>query len=143
MTREEKTLRLIDLAGRLPYGVKCQFAWTYNDETTNGEDVIEREDDTLREIDMHTNDVRCDYYDEWVDVSDCIPYLRPMLSMTEEELKNYRSKQTIIFDFKNNKLYVDNCYSLDYLNSIYVDYRGLIEKGLALKAPVDMYKNKD
>jgi hypothetical protein len=29
--------------------------------------------------------------------------------------------------------------SYDYLNSIHVDYRGLIEKGLALEAPEDMY----
>ena len=30
---------------------------------------------------------------------------------------------------------------LDYLNSIHIDYRGLIEKGLALEAPDDMYTN--
>ena len=28
----------------------------------------------------------------------------------------------------------------DYLNSIHLDYRGLIEKGLALEAPEGMYK---
>ena len=28
----------------------------------------------------------------------------------------------------------------DYLNSIHIDYRGLIEKGLALAAPEGMYK---
>ena len=29
---------------------------------------------------------------------------------------------------------------IDYLNSIYVDYRSLIPKGLALEAPEGMYK---
>ena len=35
----------------------------------------------------------------------------------------------------------DTPESLDYLNSIHVDYRGLIPKGLALEAPEGMYKN--
>lgn len=30
--------------------------------------------------------------------------------------------------------------SYDYLNSIHIDYRGLIEKGLALEAPKGMYE---
>lgn len=58
---------------------------------------------------------------------------------SSQEKKIYQSKQTIIFDFKNNKLYIDNYYSLDYLNSIHVDYRGLIHKGLTLEASEEIY----
>jgi hypothetical protein len=31
--------------------------------------------------------------------------------------------------------------TIDWLNAHHFDYRGLIEKGLALEAPEDMYKN--
>ena len=40
---------------------------------------------------------------------------------------------------------IDPCFCSDYvdwLNEHHFDYRGLIEKGLALEAPEDMYKIK-
>ena len=124
MTREEeKELLLKDLSARLLYGF---FVHRYSDNA----------------------DIRIDsistfgYFLEYSEGEDFKPYLRPLSSMTEEEKKIYQSKQTIIFDFKNNKLYLDNYYSLDYLNSIHVDYRGLIEKGLALEALEGMYNIK-
>ena len=58
------------------------------------------------------------------------PYLRPMSSMTEEEREKYESYI--------EKGYFIDCF--DWLNAHHFDYRGLIEKGLALEAPVDMYK---
>jgi len=70
----------------------------------------------------------------------CYPYLRPMSSMTEEESKEFALLQT---DF-----YVDGFLypiaainMINWLNSHYFDYCGLIERGLALEAPEDMYKN--
>ena len=39
-------------------------------------------------------------------------------------------------DYKWNTLYE----AIDWLNAHHFDYRGLIEKGLALEAPEDMYK---
>lgn len=68
------------------------------------------------------------------------PYLRPMSSMTEEEKENYFNLRTKAWDVHvNDYWYYDNFESYDYLNSIHVDYRGLIEKGLAIEAPKDMY----
>lgn len=55
------------------------------------------------------------------------PYLRPLSSMTEEERKYFR-KLAFPYDF------------VDTLNKHHFDYRNLIEKGLALEAPEDMYK---
>ena len=55
------------------------------------------------------------------------PYLRPLSSMTEEERKYFR-KLAFTYDF------------VDALNKHHFDYRNLIEKGLALEAPEDMYK---
>ena len=50
------------------------------------------------------------------------PYLRPMSSMTDEENK------------KLDEIWIKHTIEegADYLNSIHVDYRGLIEKGLAI-----------
>ena len=56
------------------------------------------------------------------------PYLRPMSSMTEEEKK----EQYKFSAFNNVELF-------DWLNVHHFDYRGLIEKGLALEAPKEMY----
>ena len=67
-----------------------------------------------------------------------IPYLRQWSSMTNEE----RDELGII-----NRMYVSShdygvfYQSQDFLNSIHLDYRGLIEKGLALEAPEGMYNN--
>ena len=92
------------------------------------------------------------------------PYLRPMSSMTEEEKielqKAFNIKSSIIGEYgisSNDSWYVKDrkeplgfdtirytSFSgvTDYLNSIHVDYRGLIPKGLALEAPKDMYNIK-
>ena len=61
------------------------------------------------------------------------PYLRPMASMTEEEKINYRA----FFNYDGVE-YPDEY--IDWLNKNMFDYRGLIEKGLALEAPEGMYK---
>lgn len=116
MTQEDKTLLLKDLCGRLPYGVKLD----------NGL--------KLRSIDVLTKIVSCSGSDRRVDYVK--PYLRSMSSMTEEEKKELNS----ILEFQ---YYSDDscmCESTDWLNAHHFDYRGLIEKGLALEAPKDMYK---
>lgn len=60
------------------------------------------------------------------------PYLRPMSSMTEEEKDEYDRLVMC-----NASWVVD-----DWLLVHHFDYRGLIEKGLALEAPEGMYKTK-
>lgn len=59
-------------------------------------------------------------------------YLRPMSSMTEEE-KGI-----------SEQIYKDSGFwaHFDWLNAHHFDYRGLIEKGLALEAPEEMYKTE-
>ena len=58
------------------------------------------------------------------------PYLRPMSSMTEEERKEYWDITSVS----------NHCAAIDWLNAHHFDYRGLIEKGLALESPEGMYK---
>lgn len=130
MTQEEKQLLLKDLCGRLPYGVK----------------IIIRNDYTLTLEDMefnayHLTTASYDFEYRWLR-----PYLRPMSSMTEEEakevcrLENFENR--IICVIPNNHTYhftVGDAVT-DWLNEHHFDFRGLIEKGLALEAPEGMYK---
>lgn len=83
------------------------------------------------------------------------PYLRPMSNMTEEERKEYKDMNVLdncdefsnikknIEDIKKNAaenyIQLPRTHAQDYLNSIHIDYRGLIENGLALEAPEGMY----
>lgn len=63
-----------------------------------------------------------------------IPYLRPMSSMTNRE------KKDLDRTFYPCGEYDSNTYeTFDWYNAHHFDYRGLIEKGLALEAPEDMY----
>ena len=65
------------------------------------------------------------------------PYLRPMSSMTKEEKAMYEG---LIIGTDNISYMLD---VIDWLNSHHFDYRGLIEKGLALEAPEGMYNLKE
>lgn len=68
MTQEEKQLLIKDLCARLPYGTKVSY---------NGKDEILS---TLHIFDMtHIKE-------EYVNIK---PYLRPLESMTEEEINEY------------------------------------------------------
>ena len=128
MTQEEKELLLKDLCARLSYGVKC----TTKSTCWNGiYEIIGYKDERIY--------LDCPQYDEGDDewlIENIKPYLRPKSSMSKEEKK-----------FLNNILeyqYCSDdscmCEASDYLNSIHVDYRGLIPMGLALPAPEGMYK---
>lgn len=127
MTEQEKELLLKDLCARLPYGVKVGvYMYTTKNYFTTILRSINPTDGTFQVGSVH--------YD---DLSRCNPYLRPMSSMTEEE------KKKVHYFVESHKL--GNCSRSgaisDYLNSIHVDYRGLIEKGLALEAPEGMYQD--
>jgi len=121
MTQEEKQLLLQDLCARLPYN--CRVFYEYVDDLdgkTYGYSL--------------TLNTWC--IDEFIANKAVIkPYLRPMSSMTEEERKIYTK---LLFADLGGVL-EDYYKSLDYLNSIHIDYRGLIEKGLAFEAPEGMY----
>ena len=62
-----------------------------------------------------------------------IPYLRPMSSMTEEEEIYYNTVYTRLKFYEKE----------DWLNAHHFDYRGLIEKGLAIEALEGMYEIKE
>ena len=128
MTQEEKQLLLIDLCARLPYGVFINTA---------------KGDGTLDTIQVCcNNDVICSS-EKGHEIIDCVkPYLRHMSSMTEEEEKEYYALCVLISNGGYDWYYEPTLKSLDWLNTHHLDYRNLIEKGLALEAPKDMYKTE-
>ena len=144
MTQKEKDLLLKDLCGRLPYGVIC-FKEITNCMPANS--VLLEEDvysfrtgkPTVADYGQH------DYYETVV--LEIMPYLRPISSMTEEESEEYWTKinndaPEMPIDEIPSIENIAKCSEvvLDWLNSHHFDYRGLIEKGLALEAPENMYK---
>ena len=136
---EEKKLLLIDLCGRLPYNVVIRCT----DNDTDYKCFLTT--DILNEI-LHGKE----YYDY-------IPYLRPMSSMTDGELKELNKKYgNIAYFFIQEPPYYYGLQAqhsdigsieisefsgiYDWLNAHHFDYRGLIEKGLALEVAEGMYK---
>lgn len=133
MTQEEKNLLLKDISARLPYKVKLGFE--------NSDLILVPTDFNIYTMQLSTNQIypKVDravighIYDVW----DYRPYLRSMSSMTEEERKYYNSLSILIADSE-----CDVYEEMDWLNSHCFDYRGLIEKSLAIIAPEDMYKTE-
>ena len=112
LSQESKDLLLRDLCARLPYGVvmtNIKLRETHYPLTTE---------------DLH--DAMFD--DDWDDV----PYLHPMSSMTEEEKSAYWKTQWVYQADYCEPEYFDGINSYDWLNKNMFDFRGLIEKGLAI-----------
>lgn len=139
MTREEKQLLLQDLSARLPYGVKIETPKGIGDLGTIKLTIF------YHELGVNVKATERDYFP----FDECKPYLRPLSSITEEEenewnglnidplLEAVGERHTRIEDLM---LRTKSQYNpVDWLNAHHFDYRGLIEKGLALEAPDGMY----
>ena len=131
MTQEEKELLLKDLCARAFYGVQAHYE--RHDFVGGSERFLYEADGTVMSVDISLgNPVYINFIH--VQVEELKPYLRPMSSMTEEEKLEY----VIAWDSRQPYLPTE---AMDWLNAHHFDYRGLIEKGLALEAPEGMYKN--
>ena len=132
MTREDRLLLFKDLSARLPYEcmLRVEGDWFV--------DEIEPYDCKLTPYSFMDLVVNHD--------CDVKPYLRSMETMTEEEKYIYRHMLgatlnsegvSIMFVYEE-----DFSMVMDWLNEHHFDYRGLIDRGLALEAPEGMY-NKE
>lgn len=132
MTQEEKQLLLIDLCARLPYGVKVRHI-TESAKEVGASYLIDVLNPILYKYILEDNILA------W-------PYLRQMSSMTEEEYNEIIFKfdceyTTYTDGYKYSvKFYTYSLESIEWLNVHHFDYRGLIEKGLAIEAPKEMYE---
>ena len=114
MTQEDKELLLKDLCARLPYEVKVQYK----------DNIF-----TIDYISGIYEEIKLDTPDRYtIDISEVKPYLFPFSSMTEEEKLMYEG---LMIGTDNISYILD---VIDWLNAHHFDYRGLINKSLALDA---------
>lgn len=141
MNEKEKDMLIKDICTRIPYNVvgKCEIDASYDtpfdtiyqthkfDAVVYGlnEDLLlvtplikESDEQTFAEEEV----------DDGVSILDFKPYLFPMSSMTEEEKLMYEG---LMIGTDNISYILD---VIDWLNAHHFDYRGLIEKGLAVDA---------
>jgi len=146
MKQEDRQLLLKDLCARLPYGIIVNV---------NGND--ERVD----EINPFEGTITCGF--QCFDIEECKPYLRSIASMTnreKEELLNLLFDKDAKYFYIDEEGFIDGKTSdllkeglnypafcpvnielyTDWLNAHHFDYRGLIEKGLAIEVTDGMYK---
>ena len=137
MTQEDKELLLKDLCARLSYGVKCIVTKSRTEEGQKG-DVGKIGWASLEGVDCIGD--REPFFSEFGNFK---PYLIPLSSMTEEQKKYITDRWGINdeFDFEINPDWGEYFVELgdivdfiDWLNKNHFDYRGLIEKGLAIDA---------
>ena len=126
MNLKDRTNLLKDSCTRIPYGVKCQCLGRVG---------------TIRSIDTFGNtEVEGFNGSIVIDVSHVKPYLFPLSSMTEEQKKEldraiYEDGKEAMDAIRNNdKMFHTPWRATDWLNKNYFDYRGLIDKGLAINA---------
>ena len=136
MTQEDKDLLLKDLCARLPYGVKVAF---FNEDLT-----YHSEPKTLTGIECINNLNYSSLEDEdgnTTIVEFVKPYLFPLSSMTDEQKKKYNWLKHSVFvchyeygDVVEEIELYDSPESFEYLIENHIDYRGLIERELAIDA---------
>lgn len=144
MTQKERQLLLKDLCARLPYGVKIKYL--YWDENKGCEYPVP----------MTLDDINSDGYIRFHGdiaegegrgmITQYLPYLRPMSSMTAKEKEEYDFYCGYKpYDENIGESYLTEYDMPDYIDFLYehhLDFRGLIPMGLALEAPERMYKTE-
>lgn len=135
MTQKDKELLFIDLCNRIHYKTIC------TSKRFDKSILVGMDDDgaTFSHVDCLGQTVY-----ELLDIIefDVKPYLRPMSSMTEEEEKEYTNIDNRSYYCPKDYAHIPASERIDWLNKHHFDYRGLIEKGLALEAPEGMYKKE-
>ena len=120
MTQQEKQILLKDLCARIPYRTFVQLnPGAYN------------KPETCILTGIHGERVHLNIDSDPFRIDNIKPYLRSTESMTEDEEKEL--EETLQYTQYTLESY-------DWLNEHHLDYRGLIEIGLALEAKPEMYK---
>ena len=136
MTQEEKELVLKELCSRLPYGVK----------------IKEQDGDY---IDVNIYNAHIEHLIDRVGAGLDKMVFRPLSSMTkEEEIEceklglGFMASGEYADEETGFRTYIGQSFELipqietyDWLNEHHFDYRGLIEKDLALEAKEEIYNN--
>ena len=150
--KDNKELLLKDLSARLPYKVVVDYA--YNAFDVHNGNYVKHGSKCI--LNCYLLDVfispRQNEKGEYIK-----PYLRPLSSMTEEEFESLKEYSGLKYNQLDLASYQNGTYKcldfylsevpsyvvilvFEWLNAHHFDYRGLIERGLALEAPEEMYK---
>jgi hypothetical protein len=139
MTQEQKELLLKDICARLPYFIKVQI-----------KNEIVLLDSICDDDGYHFNFIGDNR--EGVNIENIKPYLFPLSSMTEDMMEElnangffkYRDSITNVSRLESKNGISEEIYTYidiesisfltEYFHSHHIDYRGLIEKGLAIDA---------
>ena len=145
MTQEDKELLLKDLCARLPYGVKCEITTTF--EFSN-----KRLAPKVKELDYLILGAASAIAKGYEDNTSIKSYLFPLSSMTDEQCEELKQEYCNIACDNIKKMFANpdeshlyssksSSFEIDWLNKHHIDYRGLIEKGLAIDATgLEVYK---
>lgn len=120
MKQEDIQLLLKDLCGRLPYGVKCKSK-CFNSDIIQS--IIIDEENTLFNFSVNDSGFINQLY-----ISEFKPYLFPLSNITQEQEKEYLETCNGYCE------YYWTTDTFDWFNANRIDYRGLIDKGLAIDA---------
>ena len=128
MTQEQKDLLLKDLCGRLPYGV--EFRYKYINNFFHEDYATSKLEGVLPPYHiMHSTLVGEDYLN--IEDDEVRPYLFPLLSMTEEQRKEFNTTLKYL-PAEEIDIWTRDTY--DWCDKNHFDYRGLIPMGLANNA---------
>lgn len=142
MTEEEKKILFKELCARLAYGVKVKVECT----TANGKKI--EDEGVLNSIFINEFGTIYVCVDEVeYELGDIKPYLRPLTSLTDDELKFLDGLDMKVAPFSQM---VEIPFGsipelIDFFNSVHVDYRGtffkgdrtgLIDQGLAISTEI-------
>lgn len=123
MTQEEIDVLLKDLCARLPYGIKVQY---------------ENEVFDIDNISPLYEEIKLDIANNYtISILEIKPYLFPLSSMTLEqryELHDLIHNLNVLVINGEIGDWIVSSSEIDWYNKNHFDYRGLIEKGLAIDA---------
>ena len=143
MTPEDKELLIKDLCARLPYNVICQVEFKENGKYKS---------EVMLLSGIFTDEAYFTTKDGSIYSNEYKPYLFPLSSMTDKQAKEIQEivgnpdnaciiRKTYGLELwldsidTDPTIWVDTIFEVqDYLKKNHFDYRGLIEKGLAIDA---------
>lgn len=144
MTQGDKEIVFKDICARLPYGVYILVHDAFKYSTVPFQNAYLKAYDASELIDSISLNLRYSSKDkifnriikEHKDYLEIKPCLFPLSSMTEKQKNEYQ----YITERRMNDPSYSISDSIDWLNKNHFDYRGLIEKGLAIDATgTDIY----
>ena len=146
MEKPDRELLIKEISSRLPYGIQAKGMYEeeadYNIPINHNETIIGHVDG-IEHLGFDDGEVYIVIEGIPCELSDVCIYLRPMSSMTEEEKNELYTaidwygeidETGNVYTKGQEKVYRETFYEYtDWLNAHHFDYRGLIERGLAIE----------